>query len=948
MDISYIKSTYYIVDVIGQHISGGLKRQGTQYVGNCPFHDDHHASLKVSESKNRFKCFVTSCGKGGDMFDFFTLQGKTVHEAANIITGGGTIAPPAVKRKTEPVKKWISAVPNQTNLPNPLNVSHYSYESKPVAAWAYHNSNGNIIGFVCRFELKDGKKDVLPYSFKQQIDENAQPLGNAVWRWMEIDKPRPLYDLHLIEQNLEKIILVVEGEKTAEAAKQLFPQYVVTTWIGGSDNVKYTDWTPLKDRNVYMWPDNDIPGLHAMFGGWSLNEKTGIYTRITGISELVKANFKRIKNQQSFPKKWDVADADWTPDEAFQYLKENRDSIPLVSETPPNELPITAVTIPPPPLPVVIPEHNEIHIPPAVPAITSKTEVDEEPANPYFKCLGFENNDQNLYIFFVYRTNVIVKLSAGGISTSNLLQLAPLNYWEGHFPKNGRSGGVKFEINQIADYLINVCGKLGIFNPNKIRGRGAWIDNGVPVIHCGDKLIVNGVETPFNKHRSKFIYEAGQELGFSLSEPLKKTDAYKLIQMLERLNWARDIDARLIAGWIVIATLCGALNWRSHLWLTGSSGSGKSEIMKKFIKTFLGQMLVDAQGATTEAGIRQYLKADALPVVFDEAEAEDRKSAERMQSVLEIMRASSTSDGGKIFKGSAGGAAAQFNIRSCFAFASIGANLTQRSDISRITVIEIKKDDSPNAKEKWHETLDMYGKTVTDEFVQAFQSRAVMMLPTILKNAAVFSNAAAAELDNQRTGDQLGALLAGAYSLTSDNVISFEDAKKWIKERDWSEERLQESTRDEIKVVNKIMDAEAHVETTVGIKTRTIGELIVISRGDTVSEYESGLIPVDLAKMTLRRLGMKVEDRFVIFSDNSEFISKALTDTAYRKNYHTILSRVDGAEKVDPTTFASGIKSRAVKISTETIFGEYKNPGIKSNEKPLTVAVNEVQTELFK
>jgi len=250
--------------------------------------------------------------------------------------------------------------------------------------------------------------------------------------------------------------------------------------------------------------------------------------------------------------------------------------------------------------------------------------------------------------------------------------------------------------------------------------------------------------------------------------------------------------------------MCGALNWRSHLWLTGASGSGKSEIMKLFIKRFLGQMFVNAQGATTEAGIRQYLKADALPVVFDEAESEDKKSADRMQSVLEIMRASSTSDGGKIFKGSAGGSASQFDIRSCFAFASIGANLTQRSDISRITVLEIKKDESEDHKEKWQETLKLYSEIVTDEFVQAFQSRTITMLPTILKNARTFSNAAAAVLDSNRTGDQLGALLAGAYSLASDNEISFEDAKKWVMEREWEQERLAESTRDEVKVINKI------------------------------------------------------------------------------------------------------------------------------------------------
>lgn len=917
MNIQEIKNSYNIEEVLQNHIVGGLKRQGSQWVGNCPFHDDHHASLKISESKNRFKCFVTSCGAGGDVFDFFTMQGKTHDEAANIITGG-SIMPASAPRIPKPENKWINAIPNQDFLPNPLDLMHFRYEQKPSNYWAYHDKNGNTIGFTCRFDLLDGKKDVLPYSFKQQISPDGLPLGNAVWRWSELDKPRPLYNLHQIYSRPNDTVLLVEGEKTADAAAKYFPHLICVTWIGGSDNVKYTDFSPLENRNVICWPDNDLPGLFAMFGGWSLNDTTKEYKRIFGITDLVKANFQQVKNHQSLPKKWDVADANWSNDEANDYLKMNTSEIPIISEFSPNELPLPA-----PPLKIIAPP------PPA---------DDLEPegiTSPYFKPLGFENNDQNVYVFFVYRANVIVKLSASGISPANLLQLAPLNYWEGNYPKQSRSGGVKFEITTVADDLISKCLKLGIFNPNKIRGRGAWIDEGKPVLHCGDILIVDGVYTPFNKHKSKFIYESGHELGFSLVEPLKKSEAYELIKLLERLNWSRDVDARLLAGWIVIAPLCGALNWRSHLWLTGASGCGKSEVMKLFVKKLLGQMSVDALGSTTEAGIRQYLKADALPVVFDEAESEDKKGMERMQSFLELVRASSTSDGGKIFKGSAGGSASQFNIRSCFAFASIGANLTQRSDISRITVLELKKDNSENHKEKWQKTLELYFQHITDDFVLKFQSRCIKMLPTILANAKIFSNAAAIELENQRTGDQLGIILAGAYSLSSDSLISLEDAKKWMAEKDWTNEKLSDSTRDETKVVNKIMDAEVLVETVYGKLTRTVGELVIIARGDVVEISESNLISEKLAETTLRRLGIKLDGFFIIFSDNSDAISKILTNTSYSKNYHTILSRVDGAIKMDPTTFASGIKSRAVKINSSVIFDGFENPGITEAENNL-------------
>jgi len=912
MTIDEIKFNYRIEEVIGRSVS--LKQQGPERVGNCPFHNDEHASMKVNPVKQIFKCFA--CGESGDMFDFFTKQGYTYSEAKNIITEGRTIASEVVRVPEPPAPVWVNAVPDQLSLPAPENLVFKEYGT-PAAHWAYHNAQGQIMGYVLRFNLPDGKKDVIPYTYNTDGQKYA-------WKWRGFDLPRILYNLHELYLRPTAIVLVVEGEKACEAAKRLFPQYVCVTWCGGKDNVKSADWTPLAGRNVFLWGDNDLAGVLAMFGGWEYNKKTQVYKRFKGVCEYVAANFKRIQNSPSFPKKWDIADADWTQEQAAEYLKANRIDIPAVSEFPPNELPLPEVVAPP------LPDAVFVTPAPAAPisAIPEIHEDEPEMKNPYFKCLGFENNETSLYVFFVYRTNTIVKLSAGGITTANLLQLAPLNYWEGAYPKpTARSGTVKFEINTVADHLITLCTKQNIFNPTKIRGRGAWIDNGVPVIHCGDTLIVNGVRTPFVKHKSRYIYEAGQELGFELTAPLPARDANKLIQMLERLNWARDINARLLAGWIVIAPLCGALSWRSHMWLTGASGSGKSEVMKMFIKRFLGQMFVDAQGATTEAGIRQYLKADALPVVFDEAESEDRKASERMQAVLEIMRASSTSDGGKIIKGSSGGSAAQFNIRSCFAFASIGANLTQRSDISRITVLEIKPDLRPDKKERWQETLDIYYSVVTEEFIKAFQSRSVMLMPVIMKNAETFSNAAASELDNQRTGDQLGALLAGAYSLYSDSLISYDDAKKWIKERDWSEERMSEATRDEVKILHRIMDAETRVETANSdTRTRTIGELIIAARGDNRDPLESALITKERAIETLKRVGILIEGQDAIFSDNSQFITKLLYNTPYSKNYPTILSRVNGAVKADNVMFGSHVKTRATKIATIEIFGSIIEP----------------------
>lgn len=55
-----------IVRLVGEHVT--LKARGREYVGLCPFHDDHKPSMYVVPNKGIYHCF--SCGAGGNAFDF--------------------------------------------------------------------------------------------------------------------------------------------------------------------------------------------------------------------------------------------------------------------------------------------------------------------------------------------------------------------------------------------------------------------------------------------------------------------------------------------------------------------------------------------------------------------------------------------------------------------------------------------------------------------------------------------------------------------------------------------------------------------------------------------------------------------------------------------------------------------------------------------------------------
>lgn len=70
--IEQIKSHIDIIDIIGEYVK--LKKRGSNYIGNCPFHNEKTPSFTVSPSKELYKCF--GCGKSGNAITFLMDHDK--------------------------------------------------------------------------------------------------------------------------------------------------------------------------------------------------------------------------------------------------------------------------------------------------------------------------------------------------------------------------------------------------------------------------------------------------------------------------------------------------------------------------------------------------------------------------------------------------------------------------------------------------------------------------------------------------------------------------------------------------------------------------------------------------------------------------------------------------------------------------------------------------------
>ena len=126
----------------------------------------------------------------------------------------------------------------------------------PAAMWTYHDANGDTLFHVMRFESPDKPKQILPLT----LWRDASGSNGVKWRWKAFPPPRPLYGLHLIAIRLEASVIVCEGEKAADAAQSLFPDFVATTPPGGAKATSKVDWAPLANCVVVIWPDNDETG----------------------------------------------------------------------------------------------------------------------------------------------------------------------------------------------------------------------------------------------------------------------------------------------------------------------------------------------------------------------------------------------------------------------------------------------------------------------------------------------------------------------------------------------------------------------------------------------------------------------------------------------------------------------------------------------------------------
>ena len=99
---------------------------------------------------------------------------------------------------------------------------------------------------------------VMRFPNEHYIKQKYAPFTKIKDQWL-MKRPDGILPIYCESNKPEDYVVINEGEKALLGCKSIYDGDVCT-WHGGVNNLDKQDWTPLKDRRVIIFPDNDDAG----------------------------------------------------------------------------------------------------------------------------------------------------------------------------------------------------------------------------------------------------------------------------------------------------------------------------------------------------------------------------------------------------------------------------------------------------------------------------------------------------------------------------------------------------------------------------------------------------------------------------------------------------------------------------------------------------------------
>ncbi len=358
--INEIRNRTDIVEVVSKYVN--LTKKGKNYIGVCPFHDDHSPSMSVSPEKQIFTCF--SCGASGNVFTFvadfehisfvqavsllgeklgykvssdnavrkrddyfeiYDIASKFYQNSLNTSMGKNAIEylnKRSIDKNT--IKKFgIGLSVQKVSLTDYLRNKKYSLDK--LIDIGLTNDNGKDI-FINRimFPIYDLSGNPVAFSGRIYNTKDTSKYINTK-ETEKFKKGKILYNYHIAKEHLQKndTVIIVEGFMDVIRASTVGINNVIAT-MGTAITKDHKNIIKNMTKNVILCFDGDAAGEKATISAMEMLEDTQLNIKIVRLpNDMDPDEYILKEGKDSFINQLDSAIS--LIDYKMELLKKNRD-----------------------------------------------------------------------------------------------------------------------------------------------------------------------------------------------------------------------------------------------------------------------------------------------------------------------------------------------------------------------------------------------------------------------------------------------------------------------------------------------------------------------------------------------------------------------------------------------------------------------------------------------
>ena len=321
--INEIRNKTDIVEVVSRYIN--LTKAGKNYIGICPFHDDHSPSMSVSPEKQIFTCFA--CGASGNVFTFvsdyekisFIEAVRLLGERLGITVSGSSINTKNVKDDyldiynlankfyqnslftslgknaieylegrqidKDTIKKFgIGLSIQKVSLTDYLTKNEYSID-KLIEVGLTNDNEHDIFVNRIMFPIYDLSGNPIAFSGRiYNTKDNSKYINTK--ETDKFKKGKILYNYHIAKEHLKKNdkVIIMEGQMDVIRASTIGINNCIAT-MGTALTKDHRSIIRNMTDNIILCFDGDSAGEKATISAIELLEDTGINIKIVRLPD---------------------------------------------------------------------------------------------------------------------------------------------------------------------------------------------------------------------------------------------------------------------------------------------------------------------------------------------------------------------------------------------------------------------------------------------------------------------------------------------------------------------------------------------------------------------------------------------------------------------------------------------------------------------------------------